>query len=95
MKAPPAEDREFVNDVIFGELCQGVIRDESRAEYVRIIEGLKRAGCDVVALSCTEIPLLVTPEISPLPTLMISFKCGHAFRTCRRCGNDASSPMAT
>ena len=69
MKAPPAEDREFVNDVIFGELCQGVIRDESRAEYVRIIEGLKRAGCDVVALSCTENPLLVTPEISPLPTL--------------------------
>jgi len=69
MKTPPAEDREFVNDVIFGELCQGMIRDESRAEYVRIIEGLKRAGCDVVALSCTEIPLLVTPEVSPLPTL--------------------------
>ena len=69
MKTPPAEDRKLVDDVIFGELCQGLIRDESRAEYVRMIENLKREGCDVVALSCTEIPLLVTPEVSPLPTL--------------------------
>ena len=33
----------------------------SEAEYVRIIHDLKRAGCDAVALSCTEIPLLITP----------------------------------
>ena len=26
-------------------------------------------GCDAVALVCTEIPLLVTPEASPLPVL--------------------------
>jgi aspartate racemase len=69
MKAPSPGDRAIVDDIIFRELCQGVIRDESRAEYVRIIEGLKRAGCDVVALSCTEIPLLITPEVSPLPTI--------------------------
>ncbi len=30
---------------------------------------MKRDGCDAVALSCTEIPLLITPEVSPLPTL--------------------------
>lgn len=36
---------------------------------MRIIADLARAGCDAVALSCTEIPLLVTPDISPLPTL--------------------------
>jgi len=46
-----------------------VIRDASRAECLRVIDGLERAGCDVVALSCTELPLLVTPEVSPLPTL--------------------------
>lgn len=66
---PPAADRALVDEVIFGELCQGVLRDASRVEYVRIIEEFKRAGCDAVALSCTEIPLLVTPEVSPLPTL--------------------------
>src|SRR5262245_7900211 len=69
MKAPPASDHRIVDDVIFDELCQGVIREESRAEFVRIIHDLKRAGCDAVALSCTEIPLLVTPDASPLPTL--------------------------
>jgi aspartate racemase len=69
LRTPPANDRQLVDDVIFGELCQGVLRDASRAEYVRIIADFARAGCDAVALSCTEIPLLVTPDVSPLPTL--------------------------
>ena len=48
---------------------QGILRDDSRAAYVRVIADLKRAGCDAVALSCTEIPLLITEEVSPLPIL--------------------------
>lgn len=67
--APPAEDRALVDRIIFAELCCGVLRDASRAEYVRVIAALQAAGCDAVALCCTEIPLLVTPEVSPLPTL--------------------------
>lgn len=66
---PGAADRGLINDVIFGELVKGVVRDESRAEFVRIIGELRDAGCDSVALVCTEIPLLVEPEVSPLPTL--------------------------
>jgi aspartate racemase len=69
MRTPGPEDRQRVDAVIFDELCQGRLLEVSRAEYVRIIEGLKAEGCDAVALSCTEIPLLVTPEVSPLPTL--------------------------
>jgi len=46
-----------------------VIADASRAEYVRIIGALGAEGCDAVALGCTEIPLLITPDVSPLPTL--------------------------
>ena len=69
MRTPAAADRVRVDEIIFTELCQGILRDDSRAEYVRIIAGLKADGCDVVALSCTEIPLLVTPDVSPLPTL--------------------------
>ena len=41
----------------------------SRQEFVRIIEQLAARGCDAVALVCTEIPLLVTPDDSSLPTL--------------------------
>ncbi len=47
----------------------GELRPESRAAYVRIIEQLAEEGCDAVALVCTEIPLLVTSDVSPLPIL--------------------------
>lgn len=69
MQTPAPAERALVDDVIFGELCQGRLTENSRAEYIRIIEDLKGAGCDAVALCCTEIPLLITPDVSPLPTL--------------------------
>lgn len=69
LRVPSEEDRATVDRVIFEELCQGVVREESRSRFVRIIQELAQAGCDAVALSCTEIPLLITPEVSPLPTL--------------------------
>jgi aspartate racemase len=68
-RTPAPADRELVDAVIFNELCQGRLLDSSRTEYVRIIRMLKENGCDAVALSCTEIPLLIAPEVSPLPTL--------------------------
>ena len=66
---PDADDRRIINDIIFAELVNGVFTESSRREYVRIIEELAARGCDAVALVCTEIPLLVTPEVSALPVL--------------------------
>ena len=66
---PDEADRQIVNDIIFGELCLGVFTEESRVAYVRIINKLADKDCDSVALVCTEIPLLITPDVSPLPTL--------------------------
>ena len=66
---PDEADRKIVNDIIFDELCLGEFRDESRDAYAEIIRKLAAEGCDAVALVCTEIPLLITPEVSPLPTL--------------------------
>lgn len=68
-EVPQADDRELVDRVIFTELVNSVFTDESRAAYVRVIDDLAARGCDAVALVCTEIPLLVPPEASPLPTL--------------------------
>lgn len=68
-EVPEARDRDAVNEIIFGELVNGVFTARSRREYVRVIERLAERGCDAVALVCTEIPLLVTPGSSPLPTL--------------------------
>lgn len=64
---PPAEDRAIVDRVIFAELCQGQVLDESRREYVRIIEALAKRGAEAVILGCTEIGLLIGPEDSPVP----------------------------
>jgi len=67
--SPREDDRATVNRIIFDELCLGIISDKSRDAYVAIIERLADAGCDSVALVCTEIPLLITAEVSPLPVL--------------------------
>jgi aspartate racemase len=66
---PEAADFETVDRVIFAELVDGVFTDASRQAYNRVIARLGERGCDAVALACTEIPLLVRPEESPLPTL--------------------------
>jgi aspartate racemase len=67
--APDEPARKVVHDIIFDELCLGVIGDGSRQAMVRIIEGLARDGCDSVALVCTEIPLLIDDDVSPLPVI--------------------------
>lgn len=64
---PNKEDIEIVNNVIYDELCLGKIRDESRREYVRIIDSLKDDGAEGVILGCTEIGLLVNQEDSSMP----------------------------
>jgi len=78
MRVPRAADQELLNGFIFDELCQGEITEIARAEFLRVIEELKGEGCDAVALSCTEIPLIVTPENSPLPTLDSTRLLAHA-----------------
>jgi aspartate racemase len=66
---PPPADREYVNRVIFEELCLGELKDGSRQEYIRIIADMVEAGAQGVVLGCTEIPLLVKPPDSPAPLL--------------------------
>jgi aspartate racemase len=66
---PDDLDMGVVDRVIFDELCLGVFSDESRAAYIDIIDKLAKRGCDAVALVCTEIPLLIGQEDSPLPVL--------------------------
>jgi len=68
-KIPDKEDRVRINEIIFKELVNGVFRDDSRIYFNEVSGKLKERGCDAVVLGCTEIPLIVRPEESPLPTL--------------------------
>lgn len=68
-RVPVLEQRERINQIIFDELVYGEFRPEALEYFTFAIRTLKDEGCDAVVLGCTEIPLLVTPESSPLPTL--------------------------
>jgi len=68
-RVPPAEQRERIHRIIFDELVNGVFLPRTQAYLTEVIRGLKDEGCDAVVLGCTEIPLLMTPEHSPLPML--------------------------
>jgi aspartate racemase len=67
---PSESERLDIDRIIFDELVEGVFTEGSRQRYVEIIDRLRREeGCNGAALVCTEIPLLVTPDVSPVPIL--------------------------
>ena len=66
---PGPQARERINQIIMDELVYGKFTSQSLAYFVDVISDLKAQGCDATVLGCTEIPLLVTPDSSPLPTL--------------------------
>jgi aspartate racemase len=66
---PDEEDRAKINTIIFKELVNGLFPESSRLYLNEVTEKLKVRGCDAVVLGCTEIPLIVRPNDTPLPTL--------------------------
>ena len=64
----PNEDQvELVNDIIYNELCLGVISNESKQQYLDIIGDLVKSGVQGVILGCTEIGLLVKQDDTDIP----------------------------
>ena len=59
---PDGDDRSFVHDVIYDELCLGITRDDSRRRYLDIVHQLEQRGAGAVILGCTEIGLLIGPD---------------------------------
>ncbi|MFE1772725.1 aspartate/glutamate racemase family protein [Streptomyces sp. NPDC059008] len=64
---PDAAGRDTVHQVIYQELCLGIVREESRASFMAVINDLVAAGAEGIILGCTEIELLIGPEHSPVP----------------------------
>ncbi|MGW7363136.1 aspartate/glutamate racemase family protein [Streptomyces sp. NPDC054841] len=64
---PDDAGRAEVHRVIYEELCLGVVREESRRAYRKVIDELVGRGAEGVILGCTEIELLIGPEDSPVP----------------------------
>jgi len=66
--APSEDDADALDRIIFDELVHGRVEAASRKRVQAIIDRLAEVGCEGVILGSTETPLLVTPDVSPLPT---------------------------
>ena len=64
---PPPADQEIVHRVIYEELVLGVVRDESRAQFLRIMANLHARGAEGIIEGCTEIVMLVQQSHTPIP----------------------------
>jgi aspartate racemase len=58
---------QIVHDIIYHELVLGVVKDDSRQAYLRVMDALAQQGAEGIILGCTEITLLVKPEHTALP----------------------------
>lgn len=65
---PDEAGRTVVHDVIYEELCRGVVRAESRRAYHDVIARGRDAGADAVIFGCTEIGLLLSPADIDAPS---------------------------
>jgi aspartate racemase len=68
-RIPEAQQRKRINQIIYQELVYARLLPASLAYFQAIIRELAVGGCDGVALACTEIPLLISQDESPLPVL--------------------------
>ena len=64
---PAIEDMQIVHQVIYDELCAGIIKSESKQKYADIIQRLVAEDAQGIILGCTEIGLLVKQKDSPVP----------------------------
>ena len=64
---PDQKDIEVVNDVIYNELCLGIIKDISKEKYLKIIDKLVQKGAEGIILGCTEIGLLIKQGDTDIP----------------------------
>ena len=76
---PTTEEMEYINLKISSELELGIIKEETLQEFQRIIKRMRQEDCiEVVILGCTELPLLLNDEVSPVPcldTMKIHIQC--------------------
>lgn len=59
---PNEAEQTVVHQVIYNELCLGVVNPMSRECYLDIIQQLVEQGAQAVILGCTEIAMLVEPN---------------------------------
>lgn len=69
---PDFEGQETINNIIYNELCCGIIKKESQNKLLNIIDNTKSKGAQAVVLGCTELPLIIkNASIEPIDTTKV------------------------
>ncbi|MCM3271978.1 aspartate/glutamate racemase family protein [Paenibacillus elgii] len=79
---PNEADRKIVHDIIYQELCLGIVNEASKKSYLRIMESLGQEGAEAIILGCTEITMLVSQKDCRIPlydTTRIHAECAVDF----------------
>lgn len=67
---PAEQEMAYINDKISSELELGVVKEETLKEFQKIIERMKCEDCiQAIVLGCTELPLILNNQVSPVPCL--------------------------
>jgi len=64
---PSCVQQTIVHDVIYDELCQGIIKSASKEQYLNVVSDLYNRGAQAVILGCTEIALLIQQQDTDVP----------------------------
>ncbi len=67
VSVPDDEGRTTVHDIIYDELCQGVVSPASKQSYLDVVASGRNRGADGVIFGCTEVGLLIRPEDLSVP----------------------------
>lgn len=64
---PDAPDRKRIHNIIYNELCMGIVKPSSKATYLGIVDKLAQTGVQGVILGCTEIGMLISQADTAVP----------------------------
>ncbi len=64
---PDDAEMEKIHEFIYSELCYGIIKDSTKNDFKKYIRNLVDKGAEGIILGCTEIPLIIKQEDSPVP----------------------------
>jgi len=65
VQIPDDASRSVVHNIIYEELCCGIILPESKQRYLNVVSG---SNADGVIFGCTEVGLLLSPDDLSLPS---------------------------
>ncbi len=63
---PEGESRENIHSALYRELTRGIIREDTRLQFLRCVRELAERGAEMIVLGCTEFGLIVREADSPV-----------------------------